>query len=285
MSVSPLAHHPGSATLHRPRRGSQLWAIVRRDALIATTYPFALVMRFVSMAFFAALVFYISKLVREAPELAGYAGGYFEYALIGIAVMSLGGLGMRNFTQSIATEQGTGTFEMLLAAPLRIGTLLAGTFVVPFVFTAIQLIGLLFIGIGLLGVGIPIERFALALPILALTTLLFCGIGVVSASFMVVTKRRDPFAVMFTQISALLSGAIFPPSLFPEWMQDVVKALPLYHSLQAMRETLLAGGGIGDISSELLILFGFAVVLVPLSMLVFSRALRLARVTGMLGTY
>jgi ABC-2 type transport system permease protein len=268
-----------------PRRLSQIWAVVRRDALIATTYRLTLVTRIVSVAFVAVILFYISKLIRSAPELAGFAGGYFEYALVGMAVMSVGGLGLRNFARTIATEQTAGTLEMLLAAPLRIGTLLTGTFVVPFFLTAIQLVGLLFVGIGLFGVGIPFERFLVALPVLVLTTMLFCAIGVISAAFMVVTKRRDPFAPAFMQVSGLLSGAIFPPSLFPGWVQDVIQAFPLFHSLKAMREALLSGGGFADVSSELLVLLGFTVIMVPLSVAIFTRALRLARVTGMLGTY
>jgi ABC-2 type transport system permease protein len=259
--------------------------VVRRDALIATTYRLAVVTRVVSVAFIAFILFYISKLIRSAPELAGFAGGYFEYALVGLAVMSVGGLGLRNFARSISTEQAAGTLEMLLAAPLRIGTLLTGTFVVPFFLTAVQLVGLLFVGIGLFGVGIPAERFLVALPVLVLTTMLFCAIGVVSAAFMVVTKRRDPFAPMFMQVSGLLSGAVFPPSLFPGWVQDVVQAFPLFHSLEAMRDALLSGAGFADISGELLVLLAYTVALVPISVVVFTRALRLARVTGMLGTY
>ncbi|MGH2753621.1 MAG: ABC transporter permease [Actinomycetota bacterium] len=286
MRASPIARFERSVSAGAaPRRLRQAWAVVRRDALIAMTYRFALSMRIASMAFFAVTIFYISKLVNSAPELAEYRGGYFEFAIVGIAVMSVGGLGVRNFAASISGEQTAGTLELLLAAPLRVGTLLTGTFVVPLFITTVQLVGLLFVGIGVFGVGIPAERFLVVLPILLLTIVIFCAIGIVSAAFIVVTKRRDPSAAIFIQVSGVLSGAIFPPALLPGWLVDAVQALPLYHSLEATRLVLLSGAGLGDVATELMVLLLFAVALLPISLLILVRALRLARVTGMLGTY
>jgi hypothetical protein len=48
---------------------------------------------------------------------------------------------------------------------------------------------------------------------------------------------------------------------------------------------LLTGAGLGDVVGDLVKLAGFAAVLVPAALWMFSRAIRAARVTGTLGNY
>lgn len=74
-------------------------------------------------------------------------------------------------------------------------------------------------------------------------------------------------------------------SVLPGWLQAVGKLGPAYYGLRAMRSTLLGGAGFADITGDLLVLGVFATVLLPLSLAFFSRALRVARISGTLGTY
>jgi ABC-2 type transport system permease protein len=73
--------------------------------------------------------------------------------------------------------------------------------------------------------------------------------------------------------------------VLPESLQLVSRILPITYSLQAMRKALLIGAGIGEVSSELLVLTVFALVLVPLGLLVFGGALRKARRDGTVGQF
>jgi hypothetical protein len=52
-----------------------------------------------------------------------------------------------------------------------------------------------------------------------------------------------------------------------------------------MRSALLTGGGLTDIAGDLVVLAAFAAVLVPVSLVCFARAVRIARISGTLGTY
>ena len=275
-------------TATRSRRSDVLaqgLAVARRDLVIELSYPFNLVLRYAQVLFLCLTLYFIAKLVRQPPELQRYRGDYFGFALIGTSVSTVVGVALGGFGRSVTDEQKAGTLELLLATPIRLATLMAGSVVVPIVLALTQIgIYLLF---GWLFFGLDLEPGGLLLmvPVLALGLVVFGTFGVLSAAFVVLTKRGDPFTVLLTQMSTLVAGAIFPVTVLPGAVQALAKVLPAFYVLHGLRETLLLGAGLGDIAGDLAALAGFAVVLMPLSVWVFSRALAAARVTGTLGNY
>ena len=99
------------------------------------------------------------------------------------------------------------------------------------------------------------------------------------------SKRGDPFTPVITQLTNFLSGALFPVAVLPAALQVVAHLLPPYYALRVLRGALLQGDSIIDVGGDYLILVGFAVVMLPLSLMVLRRALQTARATGTLGSY
>ena len=266
-------------------RVSSIAALFRRDLRIQMTYHFQLALRLVEVAFFLGVAYYVSKLVVDPPELASYGGSYFDFVVVGLAITTFATLGLSVFTTAIGDEQRTGTLELLLASPVSVSVLLAGGFAVPLILSALEAGLYLGIGAGLLGEGFGLGAALLAVPLMLATLASFCAFGILSASFIVLTKRGDPFTLPATYATSLLSGALFPVSLLPEPLQWLAHAFPAFYGITGIREVLLAGAGFSDIVGELLVLIGFGIVLIPFSLAVMRRALRIARVTGTLGTY
>lgn len=260
-------------------------AVARRDLVIELSYPFNFVLRYAQVLFWCLTMYFIAKLVEQPPELRRYGGDYFGFALIGISVSTVVGVALGGFGRSVTDEQKAGTLELLLATPIRLATLMAGSVVVPIALALVQ-IGIYLLA-GWLFFGLDLEPGGLILmvPVLVLSLVVFGTFGVLSAAFVVLTKRGDPFTVLLTQMSTLVAGAIFPVAVLPGGVQALAKVLPAYYSLHGLRETLLLGAGFGDIAGDLVALAAYAVVLIPLSVWVFSRALAAARVTGTLGNY
>lgn len=265
--------------------GWQLVAIIRRDLRVLRSYQFALVLRAGSIAFLALMLYYISRLVDSAPELEEYSGQYFDFVVVGLAVLSMGTLGLRSFNRTISAETGLGTLEMLLVTPIRMVTILVGSFLMPLLTTLVQTLVLLVLGIGVFGSGITWSGVLRAIPVLLLTVVLFSSAGLLSAAIIIVTKRGDPFALLMTQGSTLLSGAIFPITLLPGWLQGVAVLIPVHPALEATRAVLLTGASLGDVLVELGVLLGWCVVLLPSGMWLLRGALRTARRAGTLGSY
>lgn len=263
----------------------RITAIARRDLQTERTYPIRYIIRFLQAGVSLVIAFYVSKLVLEPPELAGFRGGYFDFVIIGLTVMAIAGLGIGTFNQNITTEQSLGTFEILLSTPTRVPVLLAGSFVFPLLLTVLDMALLLGLGVGLLGDGLPISGLAFAIPLLLLTLATFCAFGIVGASLLVLVKRGDPLTGPLLQLTSILSGALFPVSVLPQPVETLARAFPAYYGITGVREALLGDGGWGDVWPDMAVLAGFAAVLLPLSVRLFSRALAAARRAGTLANY
>jgi ABC-2 type transport system permease protein len=268
-----------SARLHR------LGALARRDLAIEISYHFRLGL-FLTGAFVSAfLAFYVSKLVGEPEALERFEGSYFDYVVIGLALTSYAGLGVVAFTAQISREQAAGTLEVLLSGPTRLGTLLAGGLLVPLGLTTIEVALLVGMGVGVVGVGLSMTGVALAVPVVLLTVVNFCAMGIASAALVLLVKRGDPVSGPAAQVVLLLSGAIFPVELFPGWLQALCRANPAYYGVRGLHEALLTDGGFTGLLDELAVLAAFACITLPLSLWCFSRSVAKAKHLGVLANY
>jgi ABC-2 type transport system permease protein len=78
---------------------------------------------------------------------------------------------------------------------------------------------------------------------------------------------------------------LFPVQTLPKPLRQLADLIPITHSLEGMRLALLEDASLAGVGHELLILAGFALILVPCSLLVFSWTLRRARLAGTLSFY
>jgi ABC-2 type transport system permease protein len=262
---------------------NRIAALARRDLIIELSYHFQLVIRLFSILMAIITFFFLGRLVGDADALEGYRGGYFEFVLIGLVVMGFSQACVNALGRSIQSAQGDGTFEILLSTSTRLTTLMLGTLAVPMLFAAVEAALYLAFGWTLTGFVPPVGAAILAVILLLLTLGTFASVGIFSAAVIVLTKRGDPFSSMALQASNLLAGAMFPVTLFPDWVQAISRIVPAFYGLRGTREVMLAGGGIGEVAPDLLALAIFNIVLLPASLLALSGAIRMARVTGTLG--
>jgi ABC-2 type transport system permease protein len=109
--------------------------------------------------------------------------------------------------------------------------------------------------------------------------------GMISAAFVMVFKQGNPAGWVFGGVSSLLGGVLFPTSSLPDWLQRVSRILPLTHSLEAMRLTVLTGAGLKEVWLPIATLACFTAVLLPAGVFAFSLAVRRAKRTGSLIQY
>jgi len=110
-------------------------------------------------------------------------------------------------------------------------------------------------------------------------------LGTISCSILVVVKKGDPANWAFSSLGAILAGMMFPVSVLPDWMQKISFCLPLTHSLEAARQSLLTGAGFSKIAVNLWALVIFIIVLIPLTILVNSICMKIAKKKGAFSTY
>ena len=118
--------------------------------------------------------------------------------------------------------------------------------------------------------------------VLVLSLLAFSSIGIISASFILVFKRGDPLLWLFASGSWLLGGVLYPTDLLPPVLRHVATLLPITYAGNGMRAAFLTGASPVAISLELIGLTLFALMGVPLSLVVFNLGVEHARRLGTL---
>jgi len=265
-------------TLYKPL------AFLKRDFLINSSYRFSFIFDFFTILFSVLTFFFIAKIFGKGASqyLTNYGGDYFPFVLIGIAFFGYLHTAMTSFTQVIREEQYTGTLETILLSPTRISTMLISGSLWNFLFTSLRILLYLLFGALFFGFNISKANFVAAIATLILTITSFSGLGIISASFVIVLKRGDPVSWLFSGVSRFLGGVYFPITILPLWAQRLSLLLPITHSLEAMRKALILGESITGIAQELTVLFIFSAILLPLSVLCFKFAIRRAKKSGSL---
>jgi len=265
----------------------KLVAFLRRDFQIEKSYRLSFIMRFFGIFLSTATFFFIAKLIGKSvnPYLKSYGGDYFSFVLIGIAFSGFLATGLNSFSKSVNSAQAEGTLEAMLVTPTKLGYIIAYSSIWSFLFTSLNIVIYLLVGTLIFSANFAKANFLAAFIILFLTIFLFSGIGIISASFIMVFKRGDPINWLFSSMSSLIAGTYFPISVLPIWLQKIAQFFPLFYALKAMRQAMLLGYSFKTMSMDILILALMIVIVLPLSIWSFGYAVKQAKIDGSLGTY
>jgi ABC-2 type transport system permease protein len=260
---------------------------VTRDFKLQVSYRLAFLLQSFGILFSVASFYFVALLFGEAaaPHLQEYGGDYFAFVLVGIAFMRYQSVAMSTFATTIRRGQMMGTLEAMLVTPTRLSTVLVSSSLWNFAFTSLQVLIYLLLGAFLFGADLRQTNLVAAMVIQVLTILAFSGIGILSASFTMVFKRGDPINFLFSSVSTLLGGVLYPVTVLPGWLQPVSYLIPLTYSLRAMRRAILIGDSLSALSPDVLALSLFAAVLLPMSFVAFRYAVKRAKIEGSLTQY
>lgn len=264
---------------------AKLGAFLRRDFLTAWSYRTAFVSDIGGMFLQALMFSFVSKLVdpRILPSYGGTHAGYLEFVVVGMLLSTFLQIGMSHVAGSIRNEQLMGTLESVLLTPTAIGTIQVGSVVYAIVYVPIRT--LLFFGLiaGIFGVHLSAVGILPAIALLVLFTPFVWGVGVLAAAGML-TFRRGVGANFAVSLLLLGSGAFFPLSVLPRWIQHVAVANPIARAIDGMRAALIAGDFHG-FGTTALIVFAASVITFGLGLFAFKLALARERARGTLGVY
>jgi ABC-2 type transport system permease protein len=257
---------------------------LKRDFAIESSYHIAFIFQLVQILFTVASFYYLSHFI-ESPELvhALPAGAsYFSFAIVGIAFFDYMSVALSAFDQTIEEARRNGTMEAMLVTDTSVPVILAGSALFPFV--SLSLRTAVYLAWGLLLFHFPAggANWLGAAIVLVASVLAFTGLGILSASYLLLFMRGNPAKWLLLGLSGVLGGMMYPVSVLPHWLQILARLLPVTYSLEGLRAALLEGAGIGELWHSIFALLIFAAVLLPVSCAVFSWALRRTKTTGTL---
>jgi ABC-2 type transport system permease protein len=173
---------------------------------------------------------------------------------------------------ALVRERERGTFEFLIATPVRRSEVMLGK-ILPYLAVGHVQVALV-LGLGWLLFDVPLHGSALdlgigALPFLA--AMLSMGLAISSAAR--TQFQATQMAFFFFLPSMLLSGFMFPFDAMPEPAQWIGEVLPLTHFLRIVRGILMKGASIADLQGEVFAILGFLGAALLLAIATFRKRL------------
>jgi ABC-2 type transport system permease protein len=255
-----------------------------RDLTVARSYRAAFLIEIFQALFGAAGFYFLSEFVQSPSLQRALPPGttYFSFALVGIAFFDYLSIGLITFDQSLQEARQNGTLESLLVTQTSLTVILAGSGLYPFVLMSLRT-GI-YIAWGAVLFGFPVKgaNWPGAVLVLAASVLAFSGLGILSASYLLVFKRGNPVNWAVLGLSSVVGGMMYPISVLPVWLQYVARLTPVTYSLEGMRAAILGHASLRELLPSIGALLLFAAVLLPVSFAVFSWALRRTKITGTL---
>jgi ABC-2 type transport system permease protein len=191
-------------------------------------------------------------------------------------------MGVSSFMSTIQEAQQAGTLEVLMTTPTGGSTVLLLSAISSLAGKGLTFSIYLAGGLVLAGVRFAHVSLLPACIVLVLSFAIAAALGMGTAALQLLTQKGSAILWLLGSAVWMLAGAMFPISVLPRWLQFVSLAIPMTHALTAMRLTLISGGLPAGLLNEIAVLAGFALLLLPLSLVLFEKALRYARRTGSL---
>ena len=262
-------------------------AFMRRDLLVLLSYRAAFASDLLFIAIQAAMFGFVAELVdpSKLPAYGGVQASYFEFVMVGVVITTVSGLLLQKVSTAIRQEQMIGTLESLLVSPTSATTVQAGSVAFDLFFIPIRMGVLLVVAWLTLGLGFEASGVMPSLVLLAAFVPFVWGLGLVTAAAIVTFRRGTGVLGVFMSVLGLASGAFFPLTLLPDWIQRLAEANPVAIVLEGAREALIGGAGWEAVGTNVLLLGAVSVLALLAGVQAFRAALAREHRRGTLGLY
>ena len=183
---------------------------------------------------------------------------YIDFLIPGIVAMMIMSNNMNGVAGQIASWRERGILRRLQSTPLSSGTFIAGQITARLILNTIQAMIVLLVGFFIFDSSVKGSWWLLILFVV-MGTLAFMAIGFIIAGLAKTPESAGPIAGFISFPLLFLGGIFFPIQNMPEWLQPVVKALPISHLSTALRQVMNIGADLSMLWSDAALLGGWLV--------------------------
>jgi ABC-2 type transport system permease protein len=192
--------------------------------------------------------------------------------LVGAVIWAYLGIIFEVLTETVAWERWEGTIEYTFMAPLARPIHLAGMGLFAIAYGLIRAVLLFGVVAFFFDLSLPQADFVSALVVLAVASISFVGIGMMTAVLPLISPEKGTQLGFIAQgILLVVSGVYYPVSVLPEWMEWLATVSPATYALEGVRDAILDGDGIRAVSDELWPLLVIGAISIPVGLEVFRR--------------
>jgi len=173
---------------------------------------------------------------------------------------------------AVVREREVGTLEQLIVTPITRTSLIVGK-LTPFVLVGLVQTTVVLV-LGALLFGVPVRgSVALLYGVTVIFIVASLALGLLFSTMVKTQGQAQQMGMMYLLPNILLSGFMFPREAMPALAQWVGALLPLTYFLQVLRGILLKDVGLAALWPQVVVLAGFAVALVALTVTRFRKTL------------
>ncbi len=185
--------------------------------------------------------------------------------------------------ETIAIERWEGTLEYTMMAPIRRSAHLIGSCLYAVGYGLVHTTVVLAVLVAFFGLDLSNADLGAAAAILALGSVSFIGIGMMTAILpLLYVERGDQMIYVVQSALLVVSGVYYSIDILPPWMQVLARVSPATYVLDGVRASLIDGVPLARLGHDLVPLVVLGLVLVPAGLFAFGLAERYAKRTGTL---
>lgn len=231
-------------------------AILLKQTLIETKLFFRRRSDLLWTLAFPVMFMVLFGLIYGDSKWAGMDMRSVDYLLPGIIVMGAMVTGIMRTSIGFVGEREKGIYRRLALTPLKRQTLIASQLLQHYIVIIVQTVLLIAVGTAAFNTKIT-GNMALFWLVLTFGALCFMSIGFALTGIIKSVRSATPINQMAYFFLMFLGGIFFPNSMLPNFLQHIANALPSTQVSDALRIIMYQGAGIGDIWQHLLILAGW----------------------------
>ena len=214
-----------AATLRHELIG--LSGVVERNWYLVKRYAWWEIAFFVWTAANTLTIVFIGKGVEQTT------GGQIDVErlttilLIGAVIWSYLGIIFEIITETVAWERWEGTIEYTFMAPLSRPVHLIGMGIFAVFYGVVRAAIVFAVIASFFGLHVPAANFFTALVLLAIASVSFIGIGMMTAVLPLISPEKGTQLGYIAQgLMLVVSGVYYPVSVLPDWMQWISTISP-----------------------------------------------------------
>ncbi|MCP8969394.1 ABC transporter permease [Ectobacillus ponti] len=189
-----------------------------------------------------------------SPILVGFFVFFFVFLISGIGLLR---------------ERVTGTLERLLSTPVRRWEIVAGYLIGYGALAVLQTTIVVLYAVNVLGI-ILVGSIWSVIAINLLLALVALSLGILLSAFAASEFQMIQFIPLVIIPQVFFTG-IFPLEGMPVWLQAIAKIMPMYYGAEALKDVMYKGMGLADVSGNLLVLAGFALLFMILNIVALKK--------------
>jgi ABC-2 type transport system permease protein len=195
----------------------------------------------------------------EQKQISTLNASYIDWFIPGILGMSLMNSGIIGIATAFVSFREKGILRRIKVTPFALWKFILARIVAALVLS-LATSGIL-IGLGWMIWDLTIRGNALLILLsLIVVSMSMLAIGYAIAAVSRNTETAASYANMITFPMMFLSGVFFPLGSMPSWLQPLINIMPLKYGVEALRQPMLYGKGMGAIWQDLIILAAIFVV-------------------------